>query len=468
LALGCLCLCVLTPRADASVGVVLNESLHESMDRITGTGHTAVYFSNICPESPVKLRLCGPGEFGSVMSTYINIGEDQSFGWNVVPLSIYLYGVEDPADRPLFGSYKIKQLLEERYRENYLSELCKTTACQTSPKAEWREMVGATLIRGVYIFSIDTTIEQDREFIAKFNAAANKNDFNGIRRNCADFTRKVIDSYFPGAVRRDFINDFGMTSPKAVARTFTHYAVKHPGSDFRVLHFAQLPGTIKRSSEVRAGTEQLYRSKKWLIPMSIVAYHELPFAAGSYLLIGRFNPQHTFEKYAEVQPSDELAAAPQGPAITPEQRRAFVGSSQEWKEYRKSFDSLVNENKSVFDGDDLAHFFKHLDRDATPSVEKDGSVWMELPENGELLRVGLSANNLLARGSNPHLAYEFLFARAERELKSPKHSRETMQDFKLDWANLQRLSAEMDAASLGDSLPLKSTRAVLPVTEGKD
>jgi hypothetical protein len=426
------------------------------MDRITGTGHTAVYFSNICPESPVKLRLCGPGELGSVMSTYINIGEDQPFGWNVVPLSIYLYGVEDPADRPLFGSYQIKHLLEERYRENYLSALCTTAACQTSSKAEWREMVGATFIRGVYIFAIDTSIEQDREFIAKFNAAANKNDFNGIRRNCADFTRRVIDSYFPGAVRRDFINDFGMTSPKAVARTFTHYALKHPDSDFRVLHFPQLPGTIKRSSEVRAGTEQLYRSKKWLIPMGVFAYHELPVAAGSYLLLGRFNPQRTFEQHAEVEPSDDLDSAPQDATITPEERRAFVGSSEEWKEYRKSFDSLVKENESVFERDDLAHFFKHLDRDATASVDTNGSVWMELWENGELLRVGLSENNLLARGSNPHLAYEFLFARAERELKSPKHSRETMQDFKEDWANLQRLSAETNTASIGDLCRLRA------------
>jgi hypothetical protein len=31
------------PPAYGSVGVVLNESLDESMDRITGTGHTAVY-----------------------------------------------------------------------------------------------------------------------------------------------------------------------------------------------------------------------------------------------------------------------------------------------------------------------------------------------------------------------------------------------------------------------------------------
>src|SRR5260370_37624322 len=86
-----------------SVGVVLNESLNESMDRITGTGHTAIYFSNICPDSPVRLRFCRPGELGSVMSTYINIGEDQAFGWNIVPLSVYLYGVEDPRNRPIFG-----------------------------------------------------------------------------------------------------------------------------------------------------------------------------------------------------------------------------------------------------------------------------------------------------------------------------------------------------------------------------
>ena len=64
---------VACPRACCGVGVVLNESLDESMDRITGTGHTAIYFSNICPDSPVRLRFCRPGELGSVMSTYINI-----------------------------------------------------------------------------------------------------------------------------------------------------------------------------------------------------------------------------------------------------------------------------------------------------------------------------------------------------------------------------------------------------------
>src|SRR5271168_3668910 len=94
--------------ARAGVGVILNESLDTSVERITGSGHTAVYFSHICPESPVKLRLCLPGEEGSVMSNYINLGEDQPYEWNIVPLSIYVYGVENPRNRPLIGTDKIK------------------------------------------------------------------------------------------------------------------------------------------------------------------------------------------------------------------------------------------------------------------------------------------------------------------------------------------------------------------------
>src|SRR5690348_16791254 len=43
------------PLASADVGVVLNESLDEDFDRISSTGHSAIYFSRICPESPVKL-----------------------------------------------------------------------------------------------------------------------------------------------------------------------------------------------------------------------------------------------------------------------------------------------------------------------------------------------------------------------------------------------------------------------------
>jgi hypothetical protein len=462
-------LCVTAGRlAYGSVGVVLNESLHESMDRITGTGHTAVYFSNICAESPVKLRLCRPGETGSVISTYINIGEDYPYGWNIVPLSIYLYGVEDPVDRPLFGSYKVKRLLEDRYRDNYLREHCASDACRTGNKAEWREMVAATMIRGVYIFAVDTTEEQDRAFVGEFNQAANKRDFNGLTNNCADFTKHIINTYFPGAVRRDLLNDFGMTSPKAVARTFTHYALQHPESNFRAMHFAQVPGTIPRSSEVRAGTEQLYRSKKWLVPMLVFANHELPFAAASYLLVGRFSPEGTFEKYAVPEPGDESPSdlGLQLRQANAMQRAEFVGTASEWRESQKRFDALVDQAQSGLERGPLTHLFKQFDRQGSASVDADGSLWMEYRENGELLKLGLSANNVISGNSNRRLAYEFLAARSQWELKSAKYRRETMRDFQEDWNNLQRAGGSVETTTtLKDGVsPAKSVMALKTVT----
>ena len=145
----------------------------------------------------MKLRLCQPGEQGSVISNYISLGEDQPFEWNVVPVNVYLYGVENPRYRPIVGSQKIKHVLEERYRENYLSEYCATESCKTSHKAEWREMVAATLERSMYMFVVSTTVEQDLALIEQLNTEANENHFNGMTRNCADFTRRIINTYFP-------------------------------------------------------------------------------------------------------------------------------------------------------------------------------------------------------------------------------------------------------------------------------
>ncbi|HET6929719.1 MAG TPA: hypothetical protein VFI45_05315 [Candidatus Acidoferrum sp.] len=452
---------MVTPRASADVGVVLNESLDESMDRITGTGHTAIYFSRICAETPTKLRLCGPGESGSVMSTYINIGEDHSVEWNIVPLDIYLYGVEDPRNRPIFASFKIKHALEERYRQNYLSAVCETPSCQTSNKAEWREMVAATLIRGMYFFVVDTSIEQDRQLVEELNNAPNKNHFNGATNNCADFARRIVNTYFPHAASRDVLNDFGMTSPKAVARTFTHYAQRHPELNLRVMHFAQVPGTIKRSSEVRAGTEQLLRSKKLLVPMAVFAYEALPVVAASYVSTGRFNPEKEFEQHPATNLSaDSLTPASQLQTVTlQDDRTRIVGTPAEWKNYRKAFESEIEDDKDSPDARDRFHFFKHLDEKGTAALDPDGAAWMQLSEHGESVSVGVSAGNVLAAQSDPQLSHQLLLARVSTFLKSPKHRREPMLEFRQDWDNLQRASAGALAASATNNTPSATARA---------
>ena len=435
----CLLFHLAAPRASADVGVVLNESLDEDFDRISSTGHSAIYFSRICPESPVKLRLCRPGEVGSVMSNYLNIGEDEAYEWNIVPLNIYLFGVEDPRDRPLFASYKIKHLLEERYREKYLSAYCASEACRTGPKAEWREMVAATMIRGVYIFNVSTTETQDLQLIADFNTSVNENHFNGVTRNCADFTKRVINSYFPHSARADYLNDFGMTSPKAVARTFTRYARHHPESNFRVMHFAQVPGVTKRSRVVRSGTEQLFHSGKLLLPMALISYYSVPVVAASYFTTAHFNAQKEFQRHPDSQmlPAD-------APLVSPEQ---IAGTDAQWKALRKSLDSVLAENRSAGDRSDLNRFFKQLDNDGSPFLDADGAVWMDLSNSEKTARLGLSAGNILAPDSESTLAYKFLAARVSHFLKGPQRSRETMPEFAQDWTAFQRASAISVAGS---------------------
>jgi hypothetical protein len=450
-------LCLLCPRVSADVGVVLNESLDTSLARITGSGHSAVYLSRVCAETPVKLRLCRPGEEGSVISNYTTLGEDQPFEWNVAPLSIYLYGVEDPRHRPLFGSEKVKHALEERYREKYLAGYCDTVSCRTSNKAEWREMVAATISRSLYIFVIKTTVQQDEQLIAELNAAANRNHFNGVTRNCATFTRRIVNTYFPGATTPEYINDFGMTSPKAIARSFTHYALKHPESGFYVLHFAQVPGTYKRSSECREGTEQLYHSKKLLLPMAFFAPHELPFVAASYVLTGRFNPEKESEEFPTAEASTlnhEIKAAKAGhdarlvQNLTAEegaQRASVAGTAFEWEAYRGAFDAVVEQavrDEVLPNRDYLERLFKRLDEEGTPALEEDGSLWIEFPSWGHDARIGLSASNLFSASSDWSLADQFVLARIDHILKAPSHSRETMRDFRTDWARLDQARAD--------------------------
>lgn len=450
-----MCLAGLSARAD--VGIVLNESLDTSVAWVTGSGHSAIYISRACPETPVKLRLCRPDEEGAVISNYTTLGEDQPYQWNAVSLSMYLYGVEDPRNRPLFGSPKVKHALEERYRQMYLDGYCDTQVCRTSGKAEWREMVAATISRSVYVFIVKTTPAQDARMIAALNSEPNQNHFNGVTRNCATFTRHIIDTYFPGSAKPEYINDFGMTSPKAIARSFTHYAARHPELEFRVFHFAQVPGTYRRSTECRDGTEQLYHSKKLLVPMAIFANHELPFVVGSYLLTGRFNPEHEWEKFPTVDTSKldqqirqarnsgDTAVLKKLATREKRERAAQVGTRTEWNHYREDFNRTLQQavaNEAIPDRGDVKRFFKYIDEKGVPVLDPDGSLWMRLPQPAEDTRIGLSANNLLAPTSDVPLANQFMLARVYSVLKSAKHSRETMPELKADWTRLQQTRSD--------------------------
>ena len=374
----------LCPCASADIGVVLEEALDKGASRFTSSGHSAVYFSNICADGPVRLRLCREGEQGSIISAYEDFGENAKYGWNVVPLSVFMYGVADTNQRPLIASEKIKSALEEEYRKKFLAEYC-AEACDSNSKADWRSTVGAAFNRSIYIFIVRTTTEQDLEFIRKMNSLPNENHFNIFRRNCADFTKQLVNEYFPHSARADFLNDFGMTSPKAVARSFARFAHGRPDLEYHVLHFAQLPGTYKRSDKPRLGTELPFHAKLFLaplVPLGIFSIHEtLPVFFTAYMLTGRFNPEHEWEKHPSARATElgfQIAAAKNEKdkakiAVLETQMRiakaATVGDSELWAERRAEFQAFIDQavkDPSAPKISSTKRTFKELDRAGTP------------------------------------------------------------------------------------------------------
>lgn len=446
-----------SPLARADLGLLLNAKPNDKLEfntaALTGEGHAAVYLSRVCAASPVKLRRCEPGEMGSVIQNYVNYQEDERYEWNAVPLSIYLYGVENPADRPLFATPELRTLLQGEYRKKYLRQLCAGPPCTTSASANWRDSVAASFVREIYMFQVHTTAEQDDEFILKFNARQNINHYNGFSRHCADFAKLVVDTYFPHSAHRDLLNDFGMTGPKAIARSFSHYAERRPQLNFHVIRVEQLPGTYPRSSACHEGTEQTFRSKKWLVPLAALEFQALPPLAASYWLTGRFSPDHEVKHWPDEDTADlrsRLASAKfagnkaQVKQIKDELKSAQgreLGTAEEWARSRSLFEEILQSaiaDGVVADKHELRNMFRELEGEGRPYFDDDGQLWLEVKRGGVVHNVGLTAGTVLAGGSDRELALEVLLARTNDLVYENAKHRETRTEFAADWQLLER------------------------------
>lgn len=410
------------------------------------------------------MRLCEPGEEGSVLSNYRNFSENQPYGWNLVPLNVFLYGVEDAENRPVLATPNVRRILQDRYWSERLGSICSEPYCADNPRTHWRDMVAATFARKVYIFEARTTLEQDLKIIERFNSLPNVDHYNGFTNNCADFARQVINTYFPGVARADHLNDFGMTSPKAIARSFSHYAEHHPELEFRALRFAQAPGEFKRSSPCRKGTEVAFRSKKWLLPM-LLKSHELALFAASYALTGRFSPDREVSRSPTervAQYGHELATAEPNQRqellteLQQERQRArneILGNDEEWKSYAIMTQRLIDQaigQHLIGSRRELANLFRELDQYGGVSMDQDGGLWLSVADARGTHRVGLSVNNIDAPGSAPDLAYLIVLSRVSRILKSPAKRRESMAQFRADWALLEQTRARLEPKNPAD------------------
>jgi hypothetical protein len=267
------------------------------------TGHAAVYLSHVCADSPVHLRPCRDGENGVVLSRYHRVG---GYDWIAIPLIPYLYAVESLEQIPAPADEKTVAALRDSYRRAHLSEIVPDGAGGSVPDGDWIQLAGSSYDRTIYSYEIETSAAQDEKLIQALNARANTSHFNLLFHNCADFSRAVLDFYYPHAVHRGILNDLGIMTPKQAARTLAKYSRKHKDLEFTAMEIPQIPG-LPRSRAVRGVMESFVKSKKYVAPVAVL--HPL--------VIEAHPPRVTESALTPTQVAAELGggAPPRPPAV---------------------------------------------------------------------------------------------------------------------------------------------------------
>lgn len=412
-----LCLC---PMARARTGATLLVGEPYGHDgKWAGTGHAAVYLSGVCATTPVLLRPCTPSETGVVLSRYRGIG---GYDWIAIPLIPYLYAVERPEDVPLLSDRKLVAFLRDRYRRNHLESIIPDLPGGGTPGGDWYELIGASYLRTIYTFEIEASAEQDAKLIALLNDRSNRQHWNLVTANCADFARNVISIYYPHSVHRSIVGDLGVTTPKQLARTFSKYTTRHPELQPSKFVIPQVPGSIPRSKRIKGVFEVMLTAKKYMWPIFLVH----PYAAGTavaiYVQHWHFNPG----KNSPILDAQRQLSAP----LTSTDRRIF----------QNQMDDLLRASSSA-DADTDEHQWTSLNAAAQPALDSSVGLTLHVSDGSEVTSVGLARSNILDVPASSEFAAGLVKARLREELKPAAVRKTARADVESDLALLQQLLA---------------------------
>jgi len=288
-------------------GALLMEEPYGIFGVLNPTGHNAIYFERICAETPVTLRRCRPGEMGVVIARYEGI---DGYDWVAIPLLPYLYAVENSADVPAHVDRDTVELLRNHYRETHLESLGTNLSPGNFLHGGWTQLVGSAYERRIFAFRFETTAEQDDALIQQLNADPNVTKFDLLFNNCADFSREILNHYFPHVFERSIFPDAGMTTPKQTTYRLVRYARKHPETELAIFEIPQIPGYRHRSHSAK-GIDESLATTVYAIPIAILN----PYLAGGlfadYLVRGRY---HLIPKHPQVLSPDTLSLLTAPPA----------------------------------------------------------------------------------------------------------------------------------------------------------
>lgn len=280
--------------------------------------------------------------------------------------------------------------------------------------------MGSAYDRTLYGFQIETTPEQDDQFIAHYNAAPNTESYRLVTRNCADFVREAINFYYPKAVKRSLIADWDISTPKHAAKGLAQYSAKHPELSFTAFVIPQVPGTIRRSKPVRGLVESVFKAKKYELPLLALYPAAAGGLAAAYIAKGRFSPSDGARMYAPGGVLEEPLDATQ--------RRSYAKGLEEFGK------SLTDAKLGV----EEAAWQKFVSR-AILQWDKDGHPALLGEASDGPVLIGLTRANLLSNASSRPLAQGLLLARLRGELKKGGPPKISGVEFHRDW-NLLKIA----------------------------
>jgi hypothetical protein len=277
--------CLGTSQSRASVTVLLSEPFGR-FGAMMPLGHSGVYLDRVCADSPTHLHLCHPGEMGIVLSRYHRVA---NIDWLAIPIFPFLYGVDSPDQVPQFMTLPREAEIREQYRLRYLRQIVPDGPNGgPAPKGEWVETIGVTFDRRVWAYRIETTVEQDQRLIDILNDRPNRRAYKLRTANCANFAADMINILYPGLVHQDKVSDFGLMTPKQVARSMVNYSRLHPEVHLSVMEIPQVPGTLRRSRPIWGVSETGLKTKRYLFSLLLLQPEVIVGCGIVYLQRGRW------------------------------------------------------------------------------------------------------------------------------------------------------------------------------------
>ena len=137
-----------------------------------------------------------------------------------MPPGPYLFAVDSSDEVPETTSIAEVTRLRTEYRAKHAASFE-----HNPPDDGWIQLIGASYRRRIICIHVHTTEAQDERLMVWLNQRPDRTHFTSSSRTARISPGRCLMCFFPHAVHRNILFDFGMTTPKQLESSLHHYAM---------------------------------------------------------------------------------------------------------------------------------------------------------------------------------------------------------------------------------------------------